>query len=286
MKFYEIPILGLGLIFTFAAMVAACLFPIYCIYFGGVRYNFRRLRLDPTSRPSWLTLLIYCAFMALWLRVMIPNVLEFDAKAKTSEAKANLKAIYQAQKTYFQQNHTYAGSKAADGEDVGCFQMIHWQPEGQSRYAYFCGETVIVNQLPLGINPLPSLDYWSYPVRPASSAGVFTAMAIGNIDSDGYFDIWMINDQNQLLWLQNDIKNDNLFSILADSQDLKNPALVEKLENWEGSKLEMIYLLSGFIILIPLFCFIIRDHRRYLRAREQAAYGPPPIERFPPPSGR
>src|ERR1700722_10168930 len=74
-----------------------------------------------------IELMIVVAIIGLLAALGIPNFIKFQAKARQSEAKSNLKAAYTAQKAYFGDKQTYY--------DV--FSVIGFEPEMNNRYAYF-----------------------------------------------------------------------------------------------------------------------------------------------------
>jgi type IV pilus assembly protein PilA len=58
--------------------------------------------------------------------------MKFQARSKQSEVKSNLKALFTAQKSYFQDHDTYSG----------CVRTIGFAPERGNRYRYSIGTTV------------------------------------------------------------------------------------------------------------------------------------------------
>src|SRR5450755_3559137 len=74
-----------------------------------------------------IELMIVVAIIGLLAALAIPNFIKFQAKARQSEAKSNLKAVYTAQKAYYGDKQTYY--------DV--FSVIGFVPEMNNRYAYF-----------------------------------------------------------------------------------------------------------------------------------------------------
>src|SRR4030042_6656257 len=78
-----------------------------------------------------IELMIVVAIIGILAAIAIPNFLKFQAKAKQSEAKTNLGAVYVAMLSYFSNANTYANTE--------CFDRINWEPAGQSRYTYQCG---------------------------------------------------------------------------------------------------------------------------------------------------
>jgi type IV pilus assembly protein PilA len=74
-----------------------------------------------------IELMIVVAIIGLLAALAIPNFIKFQAKARQSEAKSNLKAVFTAQKAYYGDKQTYY--------DV--FSVIGFEPEMNNRYAYF-----------------------------------------------------------------------------------------------------------------------------------------------------
>src|SRR5205085_1607590 len=73
-----------------------------------------------------IELMIVVAIIGILAAIAIPNFIKFQARAKQSEAKANLKAVYTAEKAYYQEKDTYSN-------EVG---RIGFAPERGNRYAY------------------------------------------------------------------------------------------------------------------------------------------------------
>ena len=76
-----------------------------------------------------IELMIVVAIIGILAAIAIPDFLKFQAKAKQSEAKTNLGAVFTTQVAYFGENNTYSTM----------FSMIHWEPEGANMYSYFAG---------------------------------------------------------------------------------------------------------------------------------------------------
>ena len=76
-----------------------------------------------------IELMIVVAIIGLLAALAIPNFLKFQARAKTSEAKTELKGLFTAQKAYF-------GEHSQFGSD---YNTIGWSPERGNRYAVWMG---------------------------------------------------------------------------------------------------------------------------------------------------
>ncbi len=77
-----------------------------------------------------IELMIVVAIIGILAAIAIPNFIKFQARSKQSEAKSNLKALFTAQKSYFQEHDKYA-------EPV---KLIGFAPERGNRYAYYNGD--------------------------------------------------------------------------------------------------------------------------------------------------
>src|SRR5690242_5514541 len=78
-----------------------------------------------------IELMIVVAIIGILAAIAIPNFIKFQARSKQSEAKANLKAIFTAQKAFFQEKDHFSSYTG----DIG------YEPERNNRYAYFLDST-------------------------------------------------------------------------------------------------------------------------------------------------
>lgn len=152
-----------------------------------------------------IELMIVVAIIGILAAIAIPNFIKFQARAKQTEVKANLKALYVAQQAFMQATSRYSSSPVTIG----------FAPERSNRYAYYLsGQTNCVD-LSAANSVIPddaecvSVDTFRHtqavalpPPAFAPNVGtnvpyVFNATAAGNIDNDSAFDKWSISSQTR-----------------------------------------------------------------------------------------
>src|SRR5256886_9171498 len=143
-----------------------------------------------------IELMIVVAIIGILAAIAIPNFIKFQARSKQSEAKANLKAIFTAQKAFFQEKDRFS---TLTGE-------VGFEPERNNRYAYFLTNSgTIEPRTTAGLVQATTftgvaVDVFKYgtPLDPAYAATAcspaaglpgtpatpFDALALGNIDPD------------------------------------------------------------------------------------------------------
>ena len=145
-----------------------------------------------------IELMIVVAIIGILAAIAIPDFLKFQAKAKQSEAKQNLGAIFTTQISYFGEANTF-------GYGINCFTDIAWSPEGATLYSYFCdGQTISNRKGGTGTSGSPPTT--PGPVVGSDDTG-FTMGATGNIDNDSYIDEWTVDDAKHLINGHNDVQN-------------------------------------------------------------------------------
>jgi type IV pilus assembly protein PilA len=189
-------------------------------------------RFNPRNRGfTLIELMIVVAIIGILAAIAIPNFIKFQARSKQSEAKSNLKGLFTAQKSYFQEKDRYSGVAGAIG----------FAPERGNRYAYILSQAVpagsnavaqdragpnivagnnhqiLVDTFkyqfqPDGVTPtLPNPAFTIVPgvpnggvqaLYPNAGRSHFMHTAVGNIDNDvaatGY-DQWFISSESGII---------------------------------------------------------------------------------------
>jgi len=144
-----------------------------------------------------IELMIVVAIIGILAAIAIPSFLFFSARAKQSEARTNLGAIYTAYISYHSDYETFpdvpeiGGYTLPGGTTANCFNLANWEPRGTLRYGFECAGGTIIYGPAVGIGAVGGNCV--APVSGASQTG-FTVIACANIDSDPQADQWMVND--------------------------------------------------------------------------------------------
>ncbi len=154
-----------------------------------------------------IELMIVVAIIGILAAIAIPNFIKFQARSKQSEAKANLKALFTAEKAYFQEKDSFSPY-------VG---IIGFAPERGNRYQYnLNGTGSTSSDVRTGTTPSTAataeaiaIDTFKFPdaytvasfaamkcaqapFTTTAATGSFLAGAQGNIDNDATTDQWSI----------------------------------------------------------------------------------------------
>jgi type IV pilus assembly protein PilA len=144
-------------------------------------------------------------FMGILAAIAVPNFIKYKGRAKQSEAKANLKMLFTAEKGYFEQNGRYTTNLAA----------LEMPLATGNRYAYFAdasgpmqdrsGGAAVAEYRAVGVDGhrhpeqarVTQAELAGLPVRPGISGECprceITLVAAANLDSDPTLDVWSIS---------------------------------------------------------------------------------------------
>jgi len=158
-------------------------------------------RLKGRQGFTMIELMIVVAIIGVLSVISIPNFLMFQAKARQTEAKAALGAIFVAATTVLlTDNGTYAVT------NIG---QLPFSPIGRPNYSYWYDVNGTPTAVPGSSTAAGPCDVRSVTVfiTPVASATSFTATAKGNADGDATCDEWSINDARNLENPSNDVTN-------------------------------------------------------------------------------
>lgn len=136
------------------------------------------------------------ALVGVVAAVAMPNFIKFQARAKQSEARSNLRAAYTFQRGY-----------VAEKDRLGrTFEEIGFGPGPGRRYTYCMGKQCIpCDRTDCKVSPEPS------PCQGLTTLGKgaddnFSICAYGNVDSDDAWDVWVIDKSGEPENLSNDVE--------------------------------------------------------------------------------
>ena len=156
-----------------------------------------------------IELMMVVGIIGILASIVIPTFMMYQARARTSEAKATLGAIYTGEIVYFTEEGRY-----------GSLGEIRYVLTGTNRYTYRTGAAGVAGGGNANVTTPGALaqdtanaifgtvEVEGTTVAMISATG-FTATAVANIDGDSTIDRWHVND------LRRDLQN-------ADSNDVAN----------------------------------------------------------------
>jgi type IV pilus assembly protein PilA len=171
---------------------------------------------------SLLELMIILGVIGILATIALPNFIEYQARARMSEAKANLRGWYTAESSIFQEKGGYSELLSETG----------FTPIRGNRYQYMFSKTctyevratatatstdsdncITVDQLTfpgMALTPAPNLQPFTYsgvsadPGNPAGLGGTcplcsIRAVAAGNVDFDPAVDTWVMSTKDGVM---------------------------------------------------------------------------------------
>jgi len=116
-----------------------------------------------------IELMIVVAIIGILAAIAIPNFIRFQARSKQSEAKSNLKALFTAERSYYQEKDKYSIY----------INEIGFSPERGNRYSYSLGGALAQDRSGTTITPqsgedavaVDTLKYPQFPKMQTYKAG-------------------------------------------------------------------------------------------------------------------
>jgi len=154
-----------------------------------------------------LELMVTLAIIGILAAISVPNFLKLQARSKQSEAKTNLRALFQFEQAFLLEHSVYTTAVA----------RLAFAPERGNRYQYSLSvsqntdnrtgttaststtaDTIMIDTFKYGSAAtvgIPATAICSFPsVTPGPVGASFTAVAQGNIDDDATIDVWSVSN--------------------------------------------------------------------------------------------
>ncbi|MGA2193140.1 MAG: prepilin-type N-terminal cleavage/methylation domain-containing protein [Nitrospirota bacterium] len=147
---------------------------------------FRKGR-EKFSGFTLIEIMIAVVIIGILVAIAIPTMRIYRLKAKQSEARTNLQAIYTSETAYKAEYNTYSPF----------LSVIGWQPQGTCFYEYTVGADYAGNSNPGG-DPMNNDP-------PGADSLSFTAVAWYNMDEDPIVDTWEETTANVIVNTESDI---------------------------------------------------------------------------------
>ena len=161
----------------------------------------KAVRMKSQAGFSLIELMIVVAIIGILATIAVPNFNRFTGKAKQSEAKAALSAIYSGEKSFFAEWTTY----------YGVFKDIGYAPEGKTNYKVGFSGAGTAPGLPFAtadatstftnavatfpsVQPTTAYNGATLTGATAPGPGTFIAAASAKFNSAGQQDNWTCNE--------------------------------------------------------------------------------------------
>jgi type IV pilus assembly protein PilA len=155
-----------------------------------------------------IELMVVVAIISVLSSVAIPNFMKFQARAKQTEARINLKAAYIAAKAKYAQIGQYSTYYLFSAPAGGVLSA--YRPENNNVYSYIGNSrnttndfypcsTAKCNGLATTTKAGTTTSSCATPSAVASTATTFVFKAIANIDVDPYIDLWSVDSSNNIV---------------------------------------------------------------------------------------
>ncbi len=127
----------------------------------------------------------------------VPNFMAFSARAKQSEAKQNLRALYTWQQVEFSDKHRYSAQMPADLLGLPLRYTYFAELDRPSFGPDHSAQPWAVEEMRLALSRMG--------IQPFARGDGFLLVAVSNLDGDGDFDIWTIDEHGNLVHFLDDL---------------------------------------------------------------------------------
>ena len=141
-----------------------------------------------------IELMVVIAIIAFLAMIAVPNMMYYVAKAKRTEAYAQLASIALAEKAYFAEHGSYT-------TNIGGSQGLNWKAQGSCNYSYGFASGQEGAQYFIGKLKAPASALAKAKIGPKE----FIVVAAADIDGDGELDILSVDQENIFTLISDDL---------------------------------------------------------------------------------
>ena len=160
------------------------------------------MRLKNEDGFTLIELMIVVAIIGILAAIAIPNFLQYQARARQSEARTNLGGLFVSETAYLADNQRYSDFASTGFTLAGITNRYTYRSPNAAGTGTSSGiQGVDVFASNAGSNSSGGTIVAENSIVPSSAAlptatapAQFTATAVGNLDSDAVLDQWHVHD--------------------------------------------------------------------------------------------